>query len=367
MKQNKKFYVGAMTGTSHDAIDVSIIEIQKNIELKYFYSKKFSSKIRAKIKNVIDANSITLNELGQLNKEVGILFAKSINEAIIDSKIKKSNIACIAVSGQTIRHEPHGKPPFSMQIGDPNIIASLTDLVVISDFRNMHIALGGEGAPLVPEFHNELFFKPKSPRIIINIGGISNFSFVKARKEIYGTDIGPGNALMDAYCQKFLNKPFDKNGAIAAKGKVINSELKKLLANPFFKKAFPKSTGKELFNINLLSKKFLECSPEDILATLVELTAQTIVLAIDKNKYEYKEMIICGGGSKNKFLIERIKNLIPHNVMLSSELGHDPQSIESMAFAWMGYMRINNKELIVQQGKNKYTSGLLGTLSQAKL
>ena len=220
MKQNKKFYVGAMTGTSHDAIDVSIIKIQKNIELKFFYSKKFSSKIRAKIKNVIDTNSITLNELGQLNKEVGILFAKSINEAIIDSKIKKSNIACIAVSGQTIRHEPHGKPPFSMQIGDPNIIASLTDLVVISDFRNMHIALGGEGAPLVPEFHNELFFKPKSPRIIINIGGISNFSFVKARKEIYGTDIGPGNALMDAYCQKFLNKPFDKNGAIAAKGKV---------------------------------------------------------------------------------------------------------------------------------------------------
>ena len=366
MKQNKKFYVGAMTGTSHDAIDISFIDIEKNISLKYFYSKKMPTYIKTEIKRCIESQNVSLSELGKLNKAVGILFSRTIQEAIKKSKLKRQQIGCISISGQTIRHEIDKKNPFSMQIGDPNIISVETGLPVIHDFRNMHIALGGEGAPLVPEFHTELFYKPNTPRIILNIGGIANYSYVKNKNVVWGSDVGPGNALMDFYCQKFLNKPFDTNGRIASKGKILENELKRLLNISFFKKSFPKSTGKELFNTKLFSTTLLKNSPENILATLAELTAVSISDAIKKNKHQFDDLIICGGGAKNKFLINRISNLVSKDVMLSENLGYDVQAIESMAFAWMGYKRLNNESLKVQIEKNKYNKGLLGSVTLSK-
>jgi anhydro-N-acetylmuramic acid kinase len=253
-----------------------------------------------------------------------------------------------------------------MQIGDPNIVANEVNIPVVSDFRNMHIALGGDGAPLVPEFHKEIFYKPKCTRIILNIGGISNYSYIKNKKDIWGSDVGPGNAIMDAYCNKFLNKPFDMRGAIAAKGAINKLELNRLLKNPFFKKPFPKSTGKELFNLNILSKEFLKLPAQDILATLAEFTVKSLVLAIKKNKHASNELIICGGGSKNKYLVKRIKKELDTKVLLSDDLHLDAQSIESMAFAWMGYKRMNEQTLKVQLGNSKYTSGLLGSIVKSK-
>ena len=253
-----------------------------------------------------------------------------------------------------------------MQIGDPNIVAKETGLLVVSDFRNMHIALGGEGAPLVPEFHNQLFYKARNPRIILNIGGISNYSFVKNRNDIWGTDVGPGNAILDAYCSDFLKIPFDKNGAIAAKGKVDHIELKTLLQNNFFKRKCPKSTGKELFNIKMLSKKFLKKKAEDILCTLVEFSAKSIINSIHKNGHNDCDIIICGGGAHNKYLVKRISEMASSNVVLSSDLGHDVFAIESMAFAWMGYKRINNEALIVQTS-SKNIKGLLGSITKSRL
>tara|TARA_X000001036_G_scaffold177381_1_gene167895 strand:+ start:518 stop:1615 length:1098 start_codon:yes stop_codon:yes gene_type:complete len=363
---NKKIYIGAMSGTSHDAVDVSIIEVNNNIKLKYFYSSKIPTRLKEKIRTVIELNKISLTDLGKLNKEIGYLFSKAINRAIIKSKIKKSSVASVAISGQTIRHEIEKKYPFSMQIGDPNIVANEVNIPVVSDFRNMHIALGGDGAPLVPEFHTEIFYKPKCTRIILNIGGISNYSYIKNKKDIWGSDVGPGNAIMDAYCNKFLDKPFDMRGAIAAKGAINKLELNRLLKNPFFKKPFPKSTGKELFNLNILSKEFLKLPAQDILATLAEFTVKSLVLAIGKNKHASNELIICGGGSKNKYLVERIKKELDTKVLLSDDLHLDAQSIESMAFAWMGYKRMNEQTLKVQLGNSKYTSGLLGSIVKSK-
>ena len=363
---NKNLYIGAMSGTSHDAIDISVIKVKKDIELKFFYSKKIPNSIRSKIRKTIESDFIALTDLGQLDKEIGLLFSQAINELIEKSNLNKNQIGCIAISGQTIRHEVLAKNSFSMQIGDPNIVASKTGLTIISDFRNMHISLGGEGAPLVPEFHNELFYQARKSRIILNIGGIANYSYIKNKNIMWGSDVGPGNALMDAYCQKFLGKPYDKDGKTASKGKIITEELQRLLSNKFFKKKFPKSTGKELFNLNILSNKFLKDSPENILATLVELTAISFVRSIKRNNHSCDEIIVCGGGGKNKFLIKRISNLIDSKVIISDEIGFNLQAIESMAFAWMGYKRLNNQTLKVQLGDNKFSKGLLGSITKSK-
>ena len=366
MNNYKNIYIGAMSGTSHDAVDVSILKIEKDITLNFFYSKRIPNSLRTRIKNIIESDSTSLVELGQLNKKLGYLFGQAINESIEKAKLKKNKVRCVAISGQTIRHDVINTNPFSMQIGDPNVVSYETGLTTISDFRNMHISLGGEGAPLVPEFHNELFHSSRKSKIILNIGGIANYSHIKNKNHFWGSDVGPGNALMDSYCQKYLNKPFDKDGKIASKGKVNSRELRRLVSHKFFKQKFPKSTGKELFNLNMLSKQFLKESPENILATLVEFTAISIKKSIKANSHTFDEFVVCGGGGKNKFLIKRLAEIVGNEVVLSNAYGYDIQAIESMAFAWMGYKRINNKVMKVQLGKNKFNKGLLGSITQAK-
>ena len=366
MNNYKNIYIGAMSGTSHDAVDVSILKIEKDITLNFFYSKRIPNSLRIRIKNIIESDSTSLVELGQLNKKLGYLFGQAINESIEKAKLKKNKVRCVAISGQTIRHDVINTNPFSMQIGDPNVVSNETGLTTISDFRNMHISLGGEGAPLVPEFHNELFHSSRKSKIILNIGGIANYSHIKNKNHFWGSDVGPGNALMDSYCQKYLNKPFDKDGKIASKGKVNSRELRRLVSHKFFKQKFPKSTGKELFNLNMLSKQFLKESPENILATLVEFTATSIEKAIKANNHTFDELIVCGGGGNNKFLIKRLAAALGSEVVLSNAYGYDIQAIESMAFAWMGYKRINNKVMKVQLGSNKFSKGLLGSITQTK-
>ena len=366
MKVNKSIYIGAMSGTSHDAIDVSFISVDGSINLEFFYSYKLPKSLRVKIANQISSNNTTLSDLGKLNKELGLAFLKAIATGITKSKINTSKIKCIAISGQTVRHEIQGNTSFSMQLGDPNIIAARTGIPVAYDFRNMHIAFGGQGAPLVPEFHEKIFYKKNKPRIILNIGGIANYTYLSKKSQPWGTDSGPGNALMDAYCASKLGVSFDKNGARASKGKVINKELKKLLSNKFFTLSSPKSTGKELFNFQFISKELLKHTDEDVLATLSEFTAKSISDAISKNKHSDSQIIVCGGGSKNTNLINRIRAHHKNELLLSEELGFDSQAIESMAFAWLGFKRVNKKASSIQLGSKKYTKGLLGSVARSK-
>ena len=365
MKMNKSIYIGAMSGTSHDAIDVSFISVDKNITLEFFYSYKLPKLLRLKIANQISSNNSSLSDLGKLNKDLGLAFFRAIDIGITKSKITKSKIKCIAISGQTVRHEIHGKTSFSMQLGDPNIVAARTSIPVAYDFRNMHIALGGQGAPLVPEFHEKIFFKKNKPRIILNIGGIANYTYLGKKFEPWGSDTGPGNALMDAYCSLKLGTNFDKNGATASKGKVINKELKKLLSNKFFKLPFPKSTGKELFNYNLMTKSLMSNNHEDILATLSEFTARSISDAITKNKHSNAQIIICGGGGNNTNLVNRIR-AHHDDLMASEDLGFNSQAIESMAFAWLGFKRLNRQVSLIQVSRKKYSKGVLGSIARSK-
>ena len=366
MPTNSKLYIGAMSGTSHDAVDVSLISVnKKNIKLEAFDSIKIPRNLSDDIRNTISNNLISLSDLGVLNKKVGLIFAKAVSRIIDKNVLKNPQNIAVGISGQTIRHEPNIKNNFSTQIGDPNIVSALTGTTVVSDFRNMHIAKGGEGAPLVPEFHAELFKSKKESRIILNIGGISNYTFVNTDGSYFGTDTGPGNALMDAYCTRVLDIEFDRNGSIADKGEVNQKELKKLLSNSFLKKRMPKSTGKELFNFSYISKNLLKHDKKDVLATLTEFSALTISNAIRKERHDFKNIYVCGGGSRNKTLLKRISFHLNMPVRLTSDLGFDTQAIESMAFGWLAYRRVNNIPSAVLLKNNRILPALLGSITKS--
>ena len=214
MKMGKSIYIGVMTGTSCDAIDVSFITVNQKVNLEFFHSIKIPKKNQTEIKNLIESSEISLSSLGKINKEIGEMYSRAIEKSILLSGVQKKDIKSIALSGQTVWHEINRGKGFSMQLGDPNIVAADLNIPVIDNLRGMHIAIGGQGAPLVPEFHHNIFYKKNKKSLVVNIGGISNFTYIKNKNDFFGSDIGPGNALMDAYCQKNLDRPFDKNGSL---------------------------------------------------------------------------------------------------------------------------------------------------------
>jgi anhydro-N-acetylmuramic acid kinase len=350
-----------MSGTSYDGIDVCAISVRKKIDLIHFSSFKYPPELRKKIAAVIEDQILSLKDYGELNIQIGLAFAKAINTFMKKNNFSSSQIMAIGLSGQTLWHNPRGKYPFSIQAGDAAIVSKECSIDVVHDFRNDHISLGGEGAPLVPEFHQRLFSKSNQDRLILNIGGISNYSYLTKSKDFFGSDSGPGNALLDSYCQKFLDQDYDRNGLLARKGKVHKASLNKMLAHPFFKKRQPKSTGKEIFNLTLIPKSLLQQSSENILATLTELTATTIAQAIKHKQQSINEIIVCGGGIKNLFLIERIDHYVSMPIVSSELMGYGPQSIEAMAFGWLASQRITSNPLRV--GKHK---GLLGKITKFK-
>jgi anhydro-N-acetylmuramic acid kinase len=356
-----KIFIGTMSGTSHDGIDVCAIKVTNQISLLKFCSFQYPLRLRKDISEVIQQQQLSLNMYFELDKRIGIAFSKSIDKFLTQNKINKRNVAAIGLSGQTLFHKPKGKYPFSIQAGDPKIIANECGVNVVNDFRNDHIKLGGEGAPLVPEFHQKLFARKNTPLVILNIGGISNFTFLDGKLNFYGSDCGPGNALMDIYCQSFLNRPFDRRGEHAKNGVIHIPSLNQMLSHPFFKRRHPKSTGKEIFNLRFIPRQLLKKSSCDILATLTELTAVCIAKSLRSQKKFPHQVIVCGGGLKNTFLINSIERHINMSIISSNEYGLDPQAIEAMAFGWMARQRLYKNTLTVKKNK-----GLIGTLTKFK-
>ena len=357
-----KMYIGTMSGTSFDGIDVCAISVGKSIKLVQFDSFKYPAKLKKEISIAIEHQILGLQDYLMLHQKIGMAFAGAINNFILKNSFTRKEFCAIGLSGQTLFHQPNSKYPFSIQAGDAGIISKECGIDVVSDFRNDHIKLGGEGAPLVPEFHQKIFSSSNKARLIINIGGIANYSFLKNKQGFLGSDSGPGNALMDSYCQKYLNCAFDRNGLIARKGVIHQPSLEKMLAHPFFKKEGAKSTGKEMFNLKFIPKILLTLSPEDILATLVELTAITISVAIKSYEKSVDEIIICGGGIKNTFMQERISRHVLTPLKSSEVFGYPPQAIESMAFGWLASQRMDEKKMLVKRNK-----GLLGKINKFKL
>ena len=356
-----KIFIGTMSGTSHDGIDICAIKFSNQISLLKFSSYNYAASLNADISNVMQQQELSLEKYYDLNHKIGIAFSGSIKKFLAQHKISKSSVAAIGLSGQTLFHKPKGKYPFSIQAGDPKIVANECGIDVVSDFRNDHIKLGGEGAPLVPEFHQQLFAKRNTPVAVLNIGGISNFTYLDEKHYFSGSDCGPGNALMDIYCQSFLDLPFDRKGEHAKKGVIHTPSLNQMLSHPFFKRRHPKSTGKEIFNIRFIPKQLLKRSSYDILATLTELTAICIAKSLRSQKKFPHQVIVCGGGLKNTFLISSIESHINMSLISTSDYGFDPQAIEAMAFGWMARQRLYKNTLSVKKNK-----GLVGTLTKSR-
>lgn len=355
----KDLFIGILSGTSIDAIDVALVECADNPLIKILHTKNYplNPEFKNQCRKIIESNSCNLDDLGQLDHFAGIIFAEAINDFIKIYNINKDNVKAIGSHGQTLRHQPNLKYPFSMQIGDPNVISHLTGIKVIADFRRKDIAAGGQGAPLAPHFHNKIFRSKNVDRIIINIGGISNLSILPKdiNKKIIGFDSGPGNCLIDSFTREHFNIPFDKDGNIAKNGKVINILLNSMLKDKYFTLKNPKSTGTDYFNTHWLNKHItdyfessanIDSEKNNILATITHLTAHSIVNAINNEVFNNKccnpEIYICGGGIHNKYLIEQIQQITKYKVFSTSNIGIDPDWVEACLFAWLAKNKIYN-------------------------
>lgn len=289
-----------------------------------------------------------LDTLGRTDHQLGSLFAKAALTVLKNASVPAKAVTAIGSHGQTIRHRPPQagtQHPFTLQIGDPNIIAATTGIATVADFRRRDIALGGQGAPLVPAFHQEVFRSDRINRAVVNIGGMANVTWLPTAGDVLGYDTGPGNVLMDAWCQRHIGLGFDRDGAWAAGGSALPSLLSLLKAHPFFALPPPKTTGREDFNLNWLDRQIAAhptaVHPQQIQATLLALTAESIAGAMAGLPGKAEEVYICGGGALNLELVAALAALLsPARVATTSALGIDPRWVECIAFAWLAKQRL---------------------------
>ncbi len=337
-----EYYVGLMSGTSVDGVDVALVEfINGHGRLLDYQTLEYPITLARTIHRLCSASEDELILAGQTDRAIGHTFAHGVMRILNDNGLSPDDITAIGSHGQTVRHYPSGNTGFTLQLGDANTIAT-TGIDVVADFRKKDVALGGQGAPLVPAFHYAMFNHPRNARAIINIGGISNITYLPGSKlDITGWDIGPGNTLMDAWCRQNNNKAYDKAGAWAASGVVDDKLLGLMLEDSYFLAPAPKSTGREHFNLDwlksLLKQRPRILQPADIQATLLALTVTGIkhaVLALPK----VDEVYICGGGSHNTALMEALAVALPDCVIdTTAAAGISPDCVEAMAFAWLAY------------------------------
>ena len=358
-----KLYIGVMSGTSLDGVDIALCKINSS-SCKLISSAEypFDKDLKKEILHII-SNKTMLKQIGSLHIKLGHLFADAINAFIKVKKIDASSIDAIGLHGQTLWHEPDSDTPFSMQLGCPNVIHAKTAIKVVSDFRSMDIANGGQGAPFTPAFHQFLFNSSNKKTAVLNIGGMANITILG--KKLRGWDSGPGNVLMDLWMQKSQKLSYDKGGKFAGSGRVNKDLLDMFLSDNYFHKEPPKSTGREKFSKKYLSSHisdFKDSKPKDIQRTLLELTAKTIVKDIKHN--DVKKLIVCGGGAKNRILMKRVKKLSKIEILKSDELGVSSDFIEAMAFAWLAYKRVNKEVVdlksVTGADKNSILGGIYG-------
>ena len=346
----RQLYIGLMSGTSADAIDAVLIDLQSHPQLIAQHTLPLPVDIKQQIHALSLPGDNEIDRMGALDAELGQLFAQASMKLLAKTETSAYEVIAIGSHGQTIRHRPPGsrEGTFTLQIGDPNLIAELTGITTVADFRRRDMAAGGQGAPLVPAFHQAIFQSADKDRVIVNIGGMANITWLPAKGEVLGFDTGPGNVLMDNWIAEHLGKTYDQDGAWAASGHIFKPLLDELLAAPYFKMPAPKSTGRESFNRTWLDTSLcklpMPLKPNDVQATLLELTAITIADSIKTLSDASKDTYVCGGGAYNTALLERLKVLMPDSTVASTAaLGIDPQWIESMAFAWLAQQTINRQ------------------------
>lgn len=345
----QNLYIGVMSGTSMDGIDIALVDITDD-KVTSIASDCYPmpASLKQHLLTLCETKQTTLQNLGELDHQLGRLFADSINQFLKNNQIEKHQITAIGCHGQTIYHAPLGDNRFTMQIGDPNIITAQTGITTIADFRRKDMAYGGQGAPLVPAFHKAVLLDPHINRVILNIGGISNISVLIPQHPVIGYDTGPGNVLLDGWIKEQQGKNYDQDALWAKTGKINEHLLTHLYQENYFQIPAPKSTGRELFNLPWLHKKLAQTdlAAQDIQATLVELTALSIANEIKKLPTKTTlpcELLVCGGGARNPLIMQRLSSLLPSwTVATTNTKGINSDDMEAIAFAWLAYCRINN-------------------------
>ncbi len=344
-------YIGVMSGTSMDGVDAVLCDITPAAcRTLAQASLPYPATLQATLAYLARTPTADITTMGKADRQVASVFAQAVNTLLDAQDLNADDITAIGSHGQTILHAPLGQPAFSLQIGDIATLAAETGIDVIGDFRRKDIALGGQGAPLAPAFHAFQFADASCNRFVVNIGGIANITVLAAAQDapVSGFDTGPGNTLMDAWCQQYKHTPYDENGDWAATGKPDQTLLSSLLADDYFAQSAPKSTGPEYFNLHWLTRHMsdtgAELLPNDVQATLLSLTCKSIcnsVIHLSPALPEAPtELIICGGGAFNRRLVSAISDTLhTHDITTatSTRVGLHPQWVEGAAFAWLAW------------------------------
>ncbi len=334
-------YLGLISGTSADGIDAALVRVEPHIEVLAAHTHALPDERRARLLALACSEAtVKLDDFGHLDAAIGACFADAALALLRDAGVEASAVAALGSHGQTVCHRPDGPYPFSLQIGDPNVIAERTGIVTIADFRRADLATGGQGAPLLPALHAAALADPATPRAILNLGGIANVSLLIPGQPVLGFDTGPANCLMDAWSLRQRGTPRDEGGAWARSGRSNTALLEYLLGDPYFSTPPPKSTGREVFNLDWLDARLPQgLAPADVQATLLQLTARSVADAL--RSHEIRELYACGGGVHNDALMDALRLALPKvKVDTTAALGLDPDFVEAVGFAWLARARL---------------------------
>ncbi|MGH8184787.1 MAG: anhydro-N-acetylmuramic acid kinase [Rhodanobacteraceae bacterium] len=338
-------YLGLISGTSADGIDVALVRFAPRLDVIAVRTCEYPPALRQRIVALArNTAAITLGDLGHLDVEIGGHFADAALALLRAAGVSTSAVTALGSHGQTVCHRPAGPHPFTLQLGDPNVIAERTGIVTVADFRRADIAAGGQGAPLLPALHAAVLADPATPRAVLNLGGIANVSLLVPGRPVLGFDTGPANCLLDAWSQRMHGTPRDEGGAWAQSGRVNDVLLTRLLDDPYFAALPPKSTGREYFNLDWLDARLPGAiEPADVQATLLQLSARSIDDALRICAPEIGETYVCGGGVHNIALMGALRAEFPGMKFdTTATLGLDPDFVEAVGFAWLARARLEN-------------------------
>jgi anhydro-N-acetylmuramic acid kinase len=334
-------YVGLMSGTSLDGVDGVLMQIDGEgaVRLRGHHHEPFVAPLREELMALNTTGSDELHRAAMARQGVAQAYAAVVTGLLYESSATASEIRAIGAHGQTVRHRPEAG--YTIQLLDGALLAELTGIDVVCDLRSRDIAAGGQGAPLAPGFHASLFGDPRQTRVVLNLGGISNLTLLAPGRPVIGFDCGPANALLDAWCQRHRQEPFDADGQWAANGRVDPALLGALLAEPYFAVAPPKSTGRDLFHLAWLEQRLAlqaALAPVDVQATLAALTVESVAQAVERHAASAAALFVCGGGARNGDLMARLALRLPRlRVATTAELGVPVDQVEGAAFAWLAH------------------------------
>ncbi len=366
-----ELFVGLMSGTSMDGVDGVIADFSPGVRVLRHASAPFSDSLRAEL---MALNASGLDELHRgwlAGNALMRVYADVVRQLLAGAGIAASAISAIGAHGQTVRHRPQqfDGTGYTIQLAQPALLAELTGIRVVADFRSRDVAAGGQGAPLAPFFHQSVFARRGETVGVLNIGGISNLTVLRADGSMQGFDCGPGNALMDAWCEQHTGRPYDDDGAWAASGRVLPDLLALLLAEPYLSLPPPKSTGRDLFNrpwLDAQLRGFAAAAPADVQATLTELTAHACADDVERHAPGLGKLVVCGGGAFNGHLLQRLQDLLPQAQVVSSAAeGLPPLQVEAAAFAWLAMKCVRGEKLELQSTTGARGARVLGGIYPA--